>query len=128
MRAADTTVGLWMLMFNTTFFEDLRMCQQVCSSSSLIVSEYKCTGLCNPTEDQRNLWFDPECSMTPALVASIEDETQGIDKVEDVVGPTHEDTLGVSDVKPPFGLPFVPPPDWWSSHTIFAAMSAAVEQ
>lgn len=117
-----------MLMFNTTFFEDLRMCQKSCGASSLIVSQYSCTGLCNPAEDQHLLWDSPECSTAPALAASITDENPRVNEAIDVIGSTHEDTQEVSDVEPRSRLPFVPPPDWWTSHSIFSAMLAAVEQ
>lgn len=43
--AADVTIGAWMLAFNTTPFDDRRLCETNCSATSLAVYDMpKCAG------------------------------------------------------------------------------------
>ena len=110
---ADTTVGLWMVLFNPTYFEDLRLCQNTCSDSSVIVSVYKCTGLCNPTEDQRKLWADPQCSAAPTLPASVDDDATHRSKIME------NGTVNQREISPA-KLEYIPAP--WKDHAIFEIM------
>ena len=59
---ADISVGMWMLMFNSTFFEDRRLCHRVCDRSAIAVMTPACQGLCNPLEDMRSCHQKPACT------------------------------------------------------------------
>ena len=66
---ADVTIGAWMLAFNTTPFDDRRMCEPACSNSSIAVYDFpKCAGLCEPAEQLLQLHASPACH-APALDA-----------------------------------------------------------
>ncbi|PSC68247.1 putative glucan 1,3-alpha-glucosidase [Micractinium conductrix] len=65
----DVTIGAWMLAFNTTPFDDRRMCEPACSNSSIAVYDFpKCAGLCEPAEQLLQLHASPACH-APALDA-----------------------------------------------------------
>jgi Galactosyltransferase len=52
---ADTTFGLWMLAFNVTFFEDMRLCSPKCHPHAVAFLDNNCSGLCNPVNDMYRL-------------------------------------------------------------------------
>lgn len=48
----DVTIGAWMLAFNTTPYDDRRMCEANCTATSLVVYDFpQCAGLCDPAAD-----------------------------------------------------------------------------
>jgi hypothetical protein len=48
---ADTSLGLWMLAFNVTFFEDMRLCTNRCHPYAVGFLNNYCSGLCDPIND-----------------------------------------------------------------------------
>ncbi|DBA81436.1 TPA: hypothetical protein ACH3X1_007222 [Trebouxia sp. C0004] len=63
----DVTLGSWMLAFNVRHFDDRRLCDAWCTSSSLAVYNIpECSGLCNPVEDLVHLHAQSDC-VSPAL-------------------------------------------------------------
>lgn len=63
----DVTIGSWMLAFNTTPYDDRRMCETSCTASSLAVYDMpRCAGLCDPAAQLPVLHASPACQ-TPAL-------------------------------------------------------------
>lgn len=51
-----------MLLFNSTFFEDRRLCHPLCDPSAIAVLHAACQGLCDSPRDMRNLHAQPPCT------------------------------------------------------------------
>ena len=66
---ADVSVGLWMLLFNSTFFEDRRLCHPNCDRSAIAVLSAACQGLCDSPRDMRSLHAQPLCTDSRPAVA-----------------------------------------------------------
>jgi hypothetical protein len=58
-------MGLWMLAFNVTFFEDMRLCMPRCKRNAVAVLKNKCSGLCSPAKIMRFMHQMHTCHGAP---------------------------------------------------------------
>jgi hypothetical protein len=130
---ADVSVGMWMLVFNSTFFEDRRLCNPRCDRSAIAVLSAACQGLCHSPSDMRALHAEPSCTdpHTPGwanVTFSAEgdkDRSLGVRQNPQEAAHTHEAvTTGAKwrdDVL--WKLPSAP----WRGHTIFGLMQERID-
>lgn len=57
----DTSMGIWMLGHNVTYFEDMRLCAEGCSAAAIGILRKNCMGLCNPTKDMYRIHDARHC-------------------------------------------------------------------
>lgn len=127
-----------MLMFNSTFFEDRRLCHSFCDRSAIAVLSPACQGLCRPPEDMRSYHEDPLCTDpnapggTPFALNGTADgdgSTDGISqpqqKVQQVVDNATQETQDSSSdwlEEVLWKLPSAP----WYRHEIFGMMQEGI--
>eukprot|EP01026_Neomeris_dumetosa_P069082 TRINITY_DN680_c5_g1_i1.p1 TRINITY_DN680_c5_g1~~TRINITY_DN680_c5_g1_i1.p1 ORF type:complete len:331 (-),score=45.76 TRINITY_DN680_c5_g1_i1:561-1553(-) len=58
----DTSVGIWMLGHNVTYFEDMRLCTPGCSVATIGVLNNACAGLCDPLSDFYSVHKNEKCT------------------------------------------------------------------
>eukprot|EP01025_Chloroclados_australasicus_P015974 TRINITY_DN1779_c0_g3_i1.p1 TRINITY_DN1779_c0_g3~~TRINITY_DN1779_c0_g3_i1.p1 ORF type:complete len:500 (-),score=47.29 TRINITY_DN1779_c0_g3_i1:810-2114(-) len=58
----DTSVGMWMLGHNVTYFEDMRLCTPGCSIATIGVLNNACAGLCDPLTDLYTVHQHEKCT------------------------------------------------------------------
>ena len=64
---ADTTIGAWLLAFNSTHYDDRRLCETNCTATAVAVYDMPvCAGLCDAAAQLPLLHASPACS-TPAV-------------------------------------------------------------
>eukprot|EP01023_Acetabularia_acetabulum_P018383 TRINITY_DN19287_c0_g1_i3.p1 TRINITY_DN19287_c0_g1~~TRINITY_DN19287_c0_g1_i3.p1 ORF type:complete len:269 (+),score=34.41 TRINITY_DN19287_c0_g1_i3:114-920(+) len=61
----DTSVGMWMLGHNVTYFEDMRLCTPGCSAATIGVLNNACAGLCDPLNDLYTVHTNEKCTAQP---------------------------------------------------------------
>lgn len=59
---ADTTMGLWMLAFNVTFFEDKRICQPRCHTHAIGFLDNSCQAGCDASQSLRSIHANILCT------------------------------------------------------------------
>lgn len=58
------TIGSWLLAFNTTHYDDRRLCETQCSETSLGVYDFpQCAGLCDAAAQLPELHASPACQL-----------------------------------------------------------------
>ena len=63
----DVTVGAWMLALRVNHYDDRRLCETICTSSSIAVFDFpQCAGLCEAQTSLPELYASENCR-TPAL-------------------------------------------------------------
>lgn len=59
------TLGVWLLAFNVTFFEDTRLCEPLCRPAAVAFQDLACRGLCSPVPDMLSMHKRKGCSAPP---------------------------------------------------------------